>query len=80
MHRRSDRVDPVQPCADVQNAVIVRLYECEGSRTGTFSLLAGFPVKEAVQCDLAENEIHPVELASMAPMGPFEIRTIKLKY
>ena len=77
---RSVIVDSVKPCEDVQNAVIVRLYECEGSRTGTFSLLAGFPVKEAVQCDLAENEIHPVELASMAPMKPFEIRTIKIRY
>ena len=77
---RSVIAESVKPCEDVQNAMIVRLYECEGSRTDTVSLYTGFQAAAAFQCDMAENEIHPVDLAALTPFGPFEIRTIKIKY
>lgn len=73
-------IDSVKPCEDVQNAIIVRLYECEGSRTDRVSLLTGFSAAAAFQCDMAENELHPVDLAALEPFGPFEIRTIKIQY
>lgn len=73
-------VESVKPCEDIQNAMIVRLYECEGSRTGIVALRTGFPAAGAFQCDMAENELQPIDLAALAPFGPFEIRTIKIRY
>ena len=73
-------IESVKPCEDIQNAVIVRLYECEGSRTGTVALRTGFPAAGAFQCDMAENELQPIDLAALAPFGPFEIRTVKIRY
>ena len=73
-------VESVKPCEDIQNAMIVRLYECEGSRTGIVALHTGFPAAGAFQCDMAENELQPIDLAALAPFGPFEIRTIKIRY
>ena len=73
-------VETVKPCEDAQNAMIVRLYECEGSHTAPVALHPGFAVTAAHQCDMAENEQFPVDLGNLAPFKPFEVRTVKIRY
>lgn len=73
-------VETVKPCEDAQNAMIVRLYECEGSHTAPVALHPGFAVTAAHQCDMAENAQFSVDLTNLAPFKPFEVRTVKIEY
>ena len=73
-------VETIKPCEDAQNAMIVRLYECEGTHTTPVALHPGFAVTAAHQCDMAENEQFPIDLAHLAPFKPFEVRTVKIEY
>ena len=61
-------VETVKPCEDAQNAMIVRLYECEGSHTAPVALHPGFAVTAAHQCDMAENAQFSVDLTNLAPV------------
>lgn len=76
---RSVVVETVKPCEDAERAVILRLYECEGSRTAPVALHAPF-ARAAVLCGMDEQPLSPVDPAALAPFRPFEIRTLKLYY
>lgn len=72
-------IETVKPCEDTQCAIIVRLYECEGSRTGQVCVHAPF-VTAAEACDMSEHTISSVTLSALDPFRPFEIRTLRLYY
>lgn len=72
-------VETVKPCEDACVAVIVRLYECEGTRTAAH-LLAGFGVTHAEECDMMERPVRPADLSQPLAFAPFEIKTLKLYY
>lgn len=72
-------VETVKPCEDACNALVVRLYECEGSRS-TARLYAGFEVTRAEVCDMMEQPREPLDLARPLLFTPFEIKTLKLYY
>jgi alpha-mannosidase len=61
------------------DALIVRLFECEGAR-GPVTLRTTLPVRKAWLTDLLEKEIAalPLKAGSVSfALKPFEIRTIK---
>jgi len=61
-------------------AVIVRLYESE-HRAAETRLRFGFPVKQAFETNLMEQELEPLEIhdnAVQLAFRPFEINTVKL--
>jgi alpha-mannosidase len=66
--------------ADDDDAMIVRLYECE-NRSTRARLLLDFPAVSAVETNLMEEEIKPLVLTenSLAlDLNPFEIKTVKV--
>lgn len=67
--------------AEDSDDLIVRLYECHNTR-GQAELNCARPLKEAVLCDLEENELGELEILDgqvQFSYKPFEIITIKLK-
>ncbi|MBW7938516.1 MAG: hypothetical protein H3C63_06825, partial [Candidatus Omnitrophica bacterium] len=58
-----------------------RLYESQGSR-GPVKIAFGFPVLEVSECNLMEEAGQPLKVAKNAvrlDMGPFEIKTLKIR-
>lgn len=63
------------------SGIIVRLYEAE-NRRGIVRLRCGFAFKEAVLCDLLEQEQSALAVENgeiLLPLGNFKIATIKIK-
>ena len=77
--RQNVVVETVKPCEETQSALILRLYECEGSRVSAH-LRTGFPILRAELCDMMERTLE--QLSPERPMffTPFEIKTLKLYY
>ena len=75
-------VEAVKPAEDDSGAVVLRLYECEGSKTAT-DLTLSAPVKKAELTNLLEDvqgEV-PVDGKKLTLFfRPFEIKTIKLTF
>jgi alpha-mannosidase len=69
-------VETVKPAED-GNGVIVRLYESLG-RSATTALSTSLPARHAVETDLLEAPVAPVDLSAIH-LGPFEIKTILLE-
>lgn len=69
-------VDTIKPADTVENALLVRAYECMGMAT-----VAGFTaaknIKKIVQTDMLEENPEAVDAARVA-FGPFEIKTFLL--
>lgn len=74
-------IEAAKPAEDGSGDVIVRLYE--SMRTATRCELATtLPVAAAVETDMLENELAPLDLADgKVPLTfrPFEIKTVRLK-
>ena len=72
-------VDAVKPCDTDPNAVILRLHECRGTRSG-FTVSASRPVLRWAPCDLLENETQPPQAGPdiRDTAHPFEIKCYKL--
>lgn len=77
--RKNVVAETVKPCEEAQYAIIVRLYECEGTRTSAH-IHTGFPLLRAETCDMMERTLEPVSLKTPLPFAPFEIKTLKLYY
>ena len=70
-----ESVKPLHETAD--RAVIVRLYECEGGRTPVKLRFAPY-VRSVCETDLLEEA--PVPVSNELVFGPFEIKTLLLRY
>lgn len=72
-------VDAVKPCDADPAAVILRLHECRGTRSG-FTVSASRPVLRWAPCDLLENETQPPQAGPgiRDTAHPFEIKCYKL--
>jgi alpha-mannosidase len=67
--------------AEDSNDLIVRLYECHNSR-GRAALFCARPIRQALLCDLDENDLSELERMGdrvAFEYKPFEILTLKLK-
>ncbi|MBX3120448.1 MAG: alpha-mannosidase [Fimbriimonadaceae bacterium] len=67
--------------AEDSNDLIVRLYECHGSR-GFADLFCARPIESAWMCDMEENNVEDIEVADgrvLFNYRPFEIITLKLR-
>ena len=72
-------IDTVKGAEDGRG-LIVRAYEAQGAR-GPVTLRFGFPVREAVECNLMEDVERAVPVADNAiafAIKPFEIRTFRI--
>ena len=72
--------EAVKPAEDGTDAFVVRLYECEGSKT-TARIRFGVPVARAELTNLLEDPIEAVALEdgeAALTFRPFEIKTVKL--
>ena len=61
---------------------MVRLFEAHQKRA-TINLVFGLPLKQAVDCNLVEKEVHPLEIDGDSfglSFHPFEIKTIKVQF
>lgn len=71
--------EAVKPAEDGSDAFVLRLYECEGSKT-TASVNLSVPVSSAVLTNLLEDEQAALEVVDNAidlQFNPFEIKTVK---
>ncbi len=71
--------EAVKPAEDGSNAFVVRMYECEGTKTKT-AVRFGVPVSAARATNLLEDEKEKLELTNDSlelTFGPFEIKTVK---
>ena len=72
------QIDAIKKAED-EDAVVVRLHECRGSRA-KFTLSSEYPVVKMVPCNLLEHatgdEIYSAGVSDV--LRPFEIRTYKL--
>ena len=71
--------EAVKPAEDGSDSFVLRLYECEGSKTKT-ELSLGVPAQKAVLTNLLEDEKAPLPLENgklQLTFNPFEIKTIK---
>ncbi|MEG1408045.1 MAG: glycosyl hydrolase-related protein, partial [Ruthenibacterium sp.] len=68
-------IETIKPCEDAENAMILRLYECEGSYTATKLQMPN--ACTAGICDMMEREIAVCD--GNLTFEPFEIKTIKIK-
>ncbi|MCR5207908.1 MAG: alpha-mannosidase [Eubacterium sp.] len=72
--------EAVKPAEDGSDAFVIRLYECEGTKTNTKIVLSGSPSRVAFtnlledECGEAEIKDNTVELC----FTPFEIKTLKV--
>ena len=72
-------VESVKPAEDDTDAFVLRMYECEGSKTNA-DVKLGVPVTKAVLTNLLEDEKEDLPVADGAlslAFKPFEIKTIK---
>ncbi len=72
-------VECVKPCEDNGKAIIVRLYESEGSYTRA-KLNFNSKVKKVTETDMLENEISEVNTDNDTEFGAYQIKTFKLEY
>ena len=73
-------VEAVKPAEDGSDAFVLRMYECEGTKTNA-SVVPGIPTEKAVLTNLLEDEKEMLTLADnkiCLSFGPFEIKTVKL--
>ena len=73
-------VEAVKPAEDGSDAFVLRLYECEGSKTVTDVALSA-PAKSAVLTNLLEDEqetLAPENGRFKLSFRPFEIKTVKV--
>ena len=73
-------VEAVKPAEDGSGAFVIRMYECEGSKTRA-DISFGVPVSGAVLTNLLEDEIESVPVNDNTvslSFGPFEIKTLKV--
>ena len=73
--------EAVKPAEDDSNAFVVRLYECEGTKTKA-KITAGIPVSGAELTNLLEDtdeEIPVRDGAVELSFRPFEIKTVKFR-
>lgn len=74
-------IEAIKPCEENEKAVIVRIYEAEGTFTNT-ALNIGFDHSKVEETNLLE--VVKAELSSEKPISlqfkPFEIKTIKISY
>jgi alpha-mannosidase len=72
--------ETVKPCEDPQRAFIVRLYECEGSRTLTPVSIPG--AQEITETNLLEEGLSPPLRGDRIDLDfrPFEIKTLRVHY
>lgn len=73
--------ETIKPCEDEQNAIIVRLYEAEGTFAGC-TLTPAETIKGAEETNLLEETIKTLKADKPISLQfkPFEIKTIKLYY
>jgi alpha-mannosidase len=67
--------------AEDNEAWIVRLYECQQSRNNCVTLTFGQKIRDAVECNLVEEDPQPVSRSGNTlsfPIAPFEIKTFKV--
>ncbi len=72
-------VEAVKPAEDDSGAFVLRMYECEGTKTETNVRLC-VPVEKVTLTNMLEDEREPVGLCENAfslSFRPFEIKTIK---
>ena len=72
-------VETVKPAEDGTDAFVLRLYECEGTKTRT-SLAVSVPVEKAILTNLLEDPREELPLTAGAlelSFSPFEIKTVK---
>ena len=73
-------VETIKPAEDDSNALVLRLYECEGTKTRTHVRFCD-SVTRAVLTNMLEDEKQPITLSDNAidlSFRPFEIKTLKL--
>nr|MCR5042470.1 alpha-mannosidase [Clostridia bacterium] len=73
-------VESVKPAEDDSDAYVLRMYECEGSRTKARVSFGSSPSK-VVSVNLLEDEKAVVDISEGAAeldFGPFEIRSVKV--
>jgi alpha-mannosidase len=66
--------------AEDSKHILVRLYESFGIERSV-SFTCGFPVKEIIECDLLENDLHQIKVQRSKwslKFRPFEIKTLKV--
>ena len=72
-------VESVKPAEDDSDAFVLRLYECEGTRTNATVRLSE-PVDHAVLTNMLEDARETLDITDgefTLPFGPFEIKTVK---
>ena len=72
--------ESVKPAEDGSNAFVLRLYECEGTKTTT-AVKINAPVSGAVYTNFLEDEKERLELSDgklSLSFRPFEVKTIKI--
>lgn len=72
-------VESIKPCEDKEKAVIVRLYESEGSYTQT-ALRFHEKIKSVTETDLLECPLPQQEDCHKLNFKAYQIRTLKLEY
>ena len=65
--------------------MIVRLYEAEGVDANSLDLELAWPISEAFETNLIEQEEHPLKIEKLSThlsldLKAFEIKTIKLVF
>ncbi len=73
--------ETVKPAEDGTGDIILRLYECEGRRSGA-KLAFGIPVKGVFLTDMLEDGGEAVSLdgnSCALSFRPFEIKTVRVK-
>ena len=67
--------------AEDENAWIVRVYECKQNRNNAATITFGQPLRNAVECNLLEEDETPIDYQSHQltfAIKPFEIKTFKI--
>lgn len=72
-------VESIKPCEDSERAVIVRMYECEGSYTKT-NISYNKEIKAITETDLLERPLASQENNKEVAFSAYQIRTFKLEY
>ena len=70
----------MKPAEDGSDAFVLRMYECEGSKSNA-RVTIGVPAAKAVLTNLLEDEKEELPLIENAvdlSFGPFEIKTVKI--
>lgn len=73
-------VEAIKPCEDNQKAMIVRMYEAEGSYSDT-QVTFNEKIKAVTETDLLEREIGNIDIHNHSLVfNPFQIRSFKLSF